>query len=103
MSDRTPRGEARGAAPTPSPAEMWDGTIILAQGGGFATVAGDGLERLQVPMSAARELRALLGLRDDATRLLGLEAASVDDTEEITAARASLMRDYGATSASTGR
>ncbi len=94
MSDRTPRGEARRAAHAPSPPERWDGTIVLAQGGGFATVAGDGLEPLQVPKSAARELRALLGLRDDATRLLGLEAASVDDTEEITAARGSLMRDY---------
>ncbi|MGA2455025.1 MAG: helicase-related protein [Solirubrobacteraceae bacterium] len=94
MSDPTPGQEARRAAHAPSPPELWDGTIVVAQGGGFATVAGDGLERLQVPKSAARELRALLGLRDDATRLLGLEAASVDDTEEITAARASLMRDY---------
>jgi len=94
MSDRTPRGEARRAAHAPSPPELWDGTIVVAQGGGFATVAAGELERLQVPKSAARELRALLGLRDDATRLLGLEAASVDDTEEITAARASLMRDY---------
>jgi N12 class adenine-specific DNA methylase len=94
ISDRTPGGEARRAALAPSPPEMWDGTIVVAQGGGFATVAAGELERLQVPKSAARELRALLGLRDDATRLLGLEAASVDDTEEITAARVSLMRDY---------
>lgn len=94
MSDRTPGQEARRAALAPSPPERWDGTIVVAQGGGFATVAAGELERLQVPKSAARELRALLGLRDDATRLLGLEAASVDDTEEITVARATLMRDY---------
>ena len=71
MSDRTPGGEARRAALAPSPPELWDGTIILAQGGGFATVAGGGLEQLQVPKSAARELRALLRLRDDATRAAG--------------------------------
>ncbi len=93
MTDRTPAQEARRAAFTPSAPELWDGTIVADQGG-FATVAEGGLQPLDVPKSAAGELRGLLGLRDDATRLLGLEAASVDDTEEITAARHALRRDY---------
>ena len=39
-------------------------------------------------------MRALLGLRDAAHRLLELEATTVDDTDEINAAREGLHRDY---------
>ena len=45
-----------------------------------------------MPRSAATELRALLGLRDRATTLLTLESATVDDTAEVTEARAALRR-----------
>ncbi|MBS1674425.1 MAG: helicase, partial [Actinobacteria bacterium] len=47
-----------------------------------------------MPKSAARELRALLGLRDRATSLLALEATTVDDTDDLDTARAALRRDY---------
>lgn len=47
-----------------------------------------------MPKSAASELRALVGLRDAATRLLTLEAASVDDTDDIATAREQLRRGY---------
>lgn len=87
-----PGQQARRAAVPASP-ELWDGTIVTDQGG-FATVAGGALEPLAVPRSAGAELRALLGLRDGATRLLALEAGTVDDTEEITAARHALRLDY---------
>lgn len=94
MSERTPDQEARRPASVPSAPDLWDGTIVTDQGSGFSTVAAGALEPLEVPKSAAGELRALLGLRDGATRVLGLEAATVDDTEEITAARHALRRDY---------
>jgi len=93
MTDRPPELEARRAAAAPAAPELWDGTIV-ADPSGFSTVAGGELQPLDVPKSGAGELRALLGLRDGASRLLTLEAATVDDTEEITAARHALRLDY---------
>ncbi|GAA1049872.1 MULTISPECIES: SNF2-related protein [Micrococcales] len=94
MTERTAAQQSRRAAFTPSPPEAWDGSIVVQPGGAFATVAGGGLEPFAVPKSASKELTALLGLRDRATALLAMEAATVDDTEEITEARAALRRDY---------
>jgi N12 class adenine-specific DNA methylase len=94
MTERTAEQESRRVAFTPSPPELWDGSIVAQPGGSFAEVAGGALQPLAVPKSAARELTALLGLRDQAVRLLGLESASGDDTQEITAARAALRHDY---------
>ncbi len=93
MSDRSPEQEARRAAAVPAAAELWDGTIVAGHGG-FSTVAGGELQPLNVPRSVAVELRALLGLRDGASRLLTLEAATVDDSEEVTDARSALRHDY---------
>lgn len=94
MSERTRDQQARHAASVASAPEQWDGTILTNQNGGFSTVAGGGLQPLQVPKSATVELLALIGLRDGVTRLLTLEAATLDDTEQISDARASLKRDY---------
>lgn len=94
MTERTTEQESRRVAFTPSPPELWDGSIVAQPGGSFAEVAGGTLQPLAVPKSAARELTALLGLRDQAVRLLGLESASADDTQEIIAARAALRHDY---------
>ncbi len=85
--------QARQAARVPSPPQLWDGSIITTETG-FGTVVQGSIEPLDVPKSAGGELRALLGLRDGAHRLLELEAASVDDTEEINDAREGLHRDY---------
>ncbi len=93
MSDRPAGQEARRAAAVPAAADLWDGTIVADQGR-FSTVAGGELEPMEVPKSAAAELRALLGLRDGASRLLTLEASTVEDTEEVTAARSALRHDY---------
>ena len=93
MSDRPPEQGARRAAAVPAAPELWDGTIVADQGR-FATVTGGVLEPMEVPKSAAAELRALLGLRDGASRLLTLEAATVDDTEAVTDARSALRHDY---------
>lgn len=86
--------QARQAARVPSPPNLWDGSIVPTDDGGFGTVVAGQVEPLQVPKNAATEMRALLGLRDAATRLLELEAATVDDTDEITAQREGLRRDY---------
>ena len=94
MTPRTQAHQARQVAFIPSPPQAWDGSIIIQPDHTFATVAGGALEPLPVPKSAARELRALLGLRDRATALLGLESANADDTDQITEARARLRRDY---------
>ena len=90
----TPVGEAPAVAGTGSAPQRWDGTIVATDEGGFATVNGAGLEPLKVPQNATREMHALLGLRETATHLLELEAATADDTEEITSTRESLHRDY---------
>lgn len=94
MTERTAVQEAKRAAHIPSPAQLWDGSIIANTDGSFSTVVDGGLEPLTVPKSATTELRALLELRDAATRLLTLETATVDDTDEITAARSELRRSY---------
>ncbi|WP_246846538.1 helicase [Humibacter ginsenosidimutans] len=94
MTDRTAEEQTRRAAFVPAPSERWDGSILTTESGGFGTVDGGAVEPLDVPKSAAVELRALLGLRDTATRLLELEAATVDDTDEIVQARDGLRRDY---------
>ncbi|GAA1532697.1 helicase-related protein [Brevibacterium picturae] len=90
----TPVGDTPAVARTGSAPEQWDGTIVATDDGGFATVNGAGLEPLAVPRNATREMHALLGLRESATHLLELEAATAEDTEEITATRDSLRRDY---------
>lgn len=94
MTPRTDVQESRRAAFVPSPPELWDGSITTTEDGGFGTVSAGTVEPLSVPKSAASELRALLGLRDAATRLLALEAASVDDTDDIATAREQLRRGY---------
>ena len=94
MTARSAVQESRRAAFVPSPPELWDGSITTTEGGGFGTVAAGTVEPLPVPKSAASELRALVGLRDTAIRLLTLEAASVDDTDDIATAREELRRGY---------
>ena len=94
MTERTGEQQTRRAAYIPAPPQRWDGSIVTTDGGGFGTVVAGVVEPLDVPKSAAVELRALLGLRDAATRLLGMEAATVDDTDDITQVRDGLRRDY---------
>ncbi|MGI8697141.1 MAG: helicase-related protein [Mycobacteriales bacterium] len=86
--------EARRAASIPAPAHLWDGSILARPDHTFATVVDGGLEPLAVPKNATSEVRALLGLRDAATTLLTLEAATVEDTHDITAAREDLRHAY---------
>ncbi|MEX0705939.1 MAG: hypothetical protein WD041_04915, partial [Nitriliruptoraceae bacterium] len=85
-------------APTPDTMSgpRWEGSIVAGGDGSFATVADGGLVPLQVPRSARAEVRALLGLRDAATGLLELEAASVEDSDDLDAVRTELRERYEA-------
>ena len=72
---------------------LWDGTIIR-DGDGFATVDAGTRNPLKVAAKNTRELGQLIDLRDQVTALLDLEASTLDDTEEITTARADLRVGY---------
>lgn len=74
--------------------DAWEGSLVANRDGTFSAVASGALEPVKVPKNAAAEVQALIGLRDQAGRLLILESATAEDTEEITAARAGLKRDY---------
>jgi N12 class adenine-specific DNA methylase len=75
---------------------LWDGTIVDQGGGEFATVADGALTQLKVPRTHARELSALLGLRDQARALVTWEARESEDTDEMVAQRQALLADYRA-------
>jgi N12 class adenine-specific DNA methylase len=95
------------AAPTPAahavtptragvnaPEGLWDGHIIALASGEFAAVQ-DGREiPFETPRTVRGELRALLGLRDGAKRLLAGEAAQREDTPAIQEMRNRLAVDY---------
>ncbi len=74
--------------------EQWDGHILTLTGGGFAEVIDARAQPLAVPKSAAREMRLLLGLRDEASGLLAEEAAHVADPAHLDQLRARLRESY---------
>ena len=79
------------------------GHIIAADDGTFTQISVDGApEPLKVPRTQAGELRALLGLRDSARAVLTLEAASLEDTIELDAARQTLRDRYAGYTAQWG-
>lgn len=94
MTERTDPVPQRIVATIGSAPQQWDGPIVATEDGGFGTVAGTAVEPLKVPKNATAEMRALLGLRDTATGLLELEAATAEDTGEITETRQELRRAY---------
>jgi N12 class adenine-specific DNA methylase len=94
MTPRSAASVAQRAAYVPAAASQWDGTIVAHPGSTFTIVHNGGHEPLQVPKSASAELRSLIEIRDAATHLLELEAATVDDTSEIGEARAMLNARY---------
>ena len=70
---------------------------LAADGRGGFTVVDDGvLAEHRVPKSQAKELAALLGLRDTTMALLAAEAADADDTDRLTSLRAQLNTRYDA-------
>lgn len=90
--------EIQAAARVPQgPATEQVGHIEVAPDGTFTRVSLDGMaEELTVPRTQQTELRALLGLRDGARTVLTLEAANIEDTDELTQARSRLATSYAA-------
>ena len=85
----------REAAVILAPDGLWDGhLLVLADGKSFAEVQDGAQVPLEVPRTIGAELRHLIGLRDSARRLLSLEAATIEDTPQITALREHLRTDY---------
>mgnify|MGYP003450421797 FL=1 len=91
---RTAEQVARQIASIPAEPSRFDGTIIAHEDGGFGVVSAGVVTPFQVPKTSASEMRALLRMRDAASALLSMEAASADDTAELEQARERLRRDY---------
>jgi len=83
-----------------APAEHQDRHIDLAPddtvGNRFSIVIDGQLVEHQVPISQARELTALLGLRDTTVALLAAEAATAEDSAHIDGLRRELNTRYDA-------
>ncbi|MFC5931693.1 helicase [Cryobacterium melibiosiphilum] len=94
MTARSAHSERALATYRPAEPTQWDGTIVDQHDGTFTVVRAGVHTALKVPKNAATELTALLGLRDGTTALLALEAATVDDTDEIVDTRAILRTRY---------
>ena len=77
-----------------APEGLWDGHLLVLADGSFAEVQDGQQVPLEVPRTIRGELRHLVGLRDSARRLLTLEAATIEDTPQITALRDHLRTDY---------
>jgi N12 class adenine-specific DNA methylase len=102
MTPRSAHSSQERAAFIPADASQWDGTIVPQAGDKFTIVANGGHQALAVPKAHARELRALVELRDAATSVLTAEAASLDDTPAVSAARARLRDRYASYQATYG-
>ncbi|MET3952838.1 helicase-related protein [Arthrobacter sp. UYEF36] len=93
MTERTADQERQRAAYVPAATHEWDGHIS-ATDSDFTVVENGSHVELSVPKTQAAELRALLGLRDAARKLLTAEAESRDDTNDIDALRDGLRSAY---------
>ncbi len=95
---RPGRPAARNPEPPPAEPETADGLqeghILRRQDGRFARAENGELVQHACPASQARELAALLDLRDTALRLLDAEAASDADTPRLDAYRGQLRTSY---------
>lgn len=78
----------------PADPAAFEGSIQIDTYGRFRVVTDGELAALSVPRSGRGELHALVELRDAATRLLTMESASNDDTDELDEARSMLRRRY---------
>ena len=78
-----------------APEGLWDGhLLVLADGSSFAEVQDGQQVAREVPRTIRGELRHLIGLRDSARQLLELEAATIQDTPQITGLREHLRTYY---------
>jgi N12 class adenine-specific DNA methylase len=77
-----------------APEGLWNGHLLALPDGAFAEVNDGVQEVLAVPRSIGPEVRHLLGLRDQARRVLTLEAESLEDTPLLDSARTALRESY---------
>jgi N12 class adenine-specific DNA methylase len=89
-----PDQEAAADPPAAPPTHHPEGHLSALTDGTFTRVTGGTERPHSVPRTQARELRALLALRDTARTLLDTEAASPDDTTELREIRDRLNRQY---------
>ncbi len=96
VTERAPQLQATPTTAVLAPeGQRWDGTILLGERPGqFHVVKNAMLEPLEVPQARQRELRALIGLRDQACKLLEAEAAEPEDTPNLNEQRARLRAAY---------
>jgi N12 class adenine-specific DNA methylase len=85
-----------------APVGAIEGHIEATDDGRFTVVRNGQLQQHPVPASQAKELRALLALRDVEVALLAAEAATTDDTPRIAELRGELNRRYDAYAAAYG-
>jgi SAM-dependent methyltransferase len=86
-------GDATKPDPAP-PSQHPDGYLQACDDGTFTEVADGAAMPYEVPRTQATELRALLGLRDTAVRLLETEAAAPEDTPDTQRLRTELGHRY---------
>ncbi len=91
----------RGSKPAPvlrpdAPLAHQQGHLAVDAAGGFTVVDQGVLAKHHAPKTQAKELAALLGLRDTTMALLAAESASNEDTEQISALRGQLNTRYDA-------
>ena len=109
MTERAEAAKPAPLAPLAPPGDQIDGLIQALPDGTFTRLAVTDsdlttltAQAYRPPATQARELRQLLGLRDTVLALLRAEAATPDDSEEITRLRAQLNVGYGAYLARNG-
>ena len=100
---RTPAPATCRGRPPILPRASGTGTSSRTSDGSFTAITRRAsTSHSKSPKSHRLELRALLELRDSTRRLLGAEAASAEDTEQIAELRAQLRDRYGAYAARYG-
>jgi N12 class adenine-specific DNA methylase len=95
--EATPRAQQQVEEPAVvahAPEGLWDGHLIALGSGRFAQVLDGRQEPVTVPRTNGGELQLLLGLRDQARRVLSLEAESLTDTPILDSARQALRESY---------
>lgn len=80
-----------------SPSTRWAGHIFENDGEFYRVTMQSGIEDaepIKVPKNGRDEMRALMHMRDEATRLVAMEAATTDNRKDIDDLRASLHRHW---------
>jgi N12 class adenine-specific DNA methylase/SAM-dependent methyltransferase len=92
------------AAPVPEPeaSDVQDGHILHRGGGRFVRAERGAYVPLAVPKTQAKELAALLGVRDAALAVLGDESRTPEDSPRLANLRATLSTRYEAYVAAHG-